>query len=112
VKVHQYFYGPLKSGIDYEDTPELKHVLDEDTIRELYCQRGSKTRRVENEQFFQTPKGLVLGVTRIDPVHAPDGRSSTVNRSVFITVSDIISYLKTVLDKPATFPLQTVTIKE
>ena len=112
MKVHQYFYGPVKSGIDFAASPELTKVVTEDIIRDLYCQKGSKIKRTDFSNIYTISKELVIGVTRIEPVQAPtDGRASTINRSVFIRVSEIVEALGQLLDAPQSFPVKTLNVQ-
>jgi hypothetical protein len=112
INVHSYYYGPVANGeYDLQTSSQLTEVMDEDEIRNLYTMDGSPTKRIQFSKLYQTVKGPVIGVTRIEPSQSRDKRSTVTNRTIFVRLEDIVNDLTNFFDKPINFPIRTVQLK-
>ena len=111
MKIHSYYYGPKgNSGLTLETTRNLAQVISEDVIRDLYSMDGNPHKTVQFSKLYQTLKGPVIGITRIEPTQSHDRRTTIINRTIFIRLEDVVNDLAPLLDSPADFPLKCLTV--
>lgn len=109
LNLYEYFKGQRGRVDDFQSTPGLNYVVDDDIIRELYSKEGHPRNRVQFSNIYQTMRGPVIGVTIIEP--PTQGRTTPVNRSMFVKVSEVVEELFRQLEKPPVFPLQVKNAK-
>ena len=108
MKIHSYHYG---ANYDLNTSPQLGQIIDEDKIRELYSIPGNLRKTTEIQNIYQTPRGLVLAVTRIEPSQSIDNRATTTNKTYFVSLTDIAEDIKTLMNQSPQFPLKTLNVK-
>ena len=100
--VHSYYYGPVgNKGLDLQTTRNLTSIVNEDVIRKLYTMDSNPKKRIEFSNLYQTLKGPVLGVTRIDPATSHDHRQTLVNKTLFVRLEEVVRDLIPLLDDVA-----------
>jgi hypothetical protein len=110
--VESYYYGPKgNGGITLETTANLRRMVKEDLIQELYTMDAPRHVTRQFDKVYQTKQGPVIGVTRISPVQSHDGRSTIINKTLFVRYSDFIKDLSRLLDEPVSFPLSSLNVK-
>jgi len=112
MNVHSYNYGPAGgNGLKYTDTPNLLNIVSEDVIRRLYTQESR--RPIVDKQLYNTPKGLVVAVTFIEPTRSHDHRATYQNKTFFIRLSEVVDELAELLeDKQAATPFQLKIVQD
>jgi len=98
MQVHKIFYGPDPDKINLHTSVGIRTLVNDDTITDRYTLKGSLHRTIIDCQLHQTPDGLVLSLTKVQPCQSSDKRACTQNNTLFLSIKELAEELKPYLD--------------
>jgi len=113
MQIHTLYKGPMPDeGIKIHKSEGLCNIVNDDIITKCHTLSGSIHKTIHDSQIHNTAKGPVLSLTKIEPTKASDGRTCTMNHTIFVSLSEVIHELSPFLDFPLTdLPLQPIRVK-